>query len=180
MKQFGRKPRRGAAHSAGRALEVENDSARKLEVVLRLLKEPGCQGVALQAKRDARVPAIVRSTAGLDGVGVAALSRDLGLYASAAKNSVQPGFPLFLPPGDLRAPTVGCDLHVFVSKNRGSKDGGNASFDSEPVVRKANHGGVDADGAGIEGRRLKAQPARADTQLPAVVGAAAIEELRLG
>src|SRR5260370_17014070 len=119
MKQFGRKPRRGAAHSAGRALEVENDSARKLEVVLRLLKEPGAHVVALQAKRDARVPAIVRSTAGLDGVGVAALSRDLGLYASAAKNSVQPGFPLFLPPAHLPPPPLGPHLHYFFPNNRG-------------------------------------------------------------
>src|SRR6267142_3838529 len=163
----------------GPALEVENDSARKLEVVLRLLKEAGAHVVAFQAERDARVPAIIRSTAGLDGVGVAALSRDLGLYASAAKNSVQPGFPLFLSPGDLRAPTIGSDLHVFVGKNRGGKDGGNVSFDPEPVVREVNHGGVDPDGAGIEGRRLKAQPARGDTQLPAVVVAAAVEELRL-
>src|SRR5260370_532021 len=179
MKQFGRKPRRGAAHSAGRALEVENDSARKLEVVLRLLKEPDANVVDVEAKRDARVQAIVRSTAGLDGVGVAALSRDLGLYASAAKNSVQPGFPLFLPPGDLRAPTVGCDLHVFVGKNRGSKDGGNASFDSDPVVREVNHGGVGANATGIEARRLKAQPARPGPPPPGVVIAAAIEELRL-
>src|SRR5258708_4985557 len=103
----------------------------------------------------------------------------MGFNASAAKKSVQPGSPVLLAPGDLRAPTVGCDLHVFVGKNRGSKDGGNASFDSEPVVREVNHGGVDANGAGIEGRRLKAQPARPDTQLPAVVIAAAIEELRL-
>src|SRR5258708_8300800 len=102
----------------------------------------------------------------------------MGFNASAAKKSVQPGSPVLLAPGDLRAPTVGCDLHVFVGKNRGSKDGGNASFDSEPVVRKVNHGGVDADGAGIEGRRLKAQPAPPHTHLPAEVPPPPINELR--
>jgi hypothetical protein len=103
----------------------------------------------------------------------------LRLFVSAAKNSVQPGFPLFLLPGDLRAGAVRCNLHVFAEENRGGKNGGNVSFDRKPVVREVSHGCVDADGAGIEDRGLEAQPTRGKTQLPAVALAVAVEKLRL-
>src|SRR6267143_5905099 len=162
----------------GPVLEVENDSARNLEAVLRLAKEAGAHVIAFQAERNAWVPAVISSTTGLDDVRVALLSDNLGLFAGAAKNCVQPGFPMFLPPGDLWTGAIGCNLHVFVGENRGGKDAGNVSFNPEPVVCEVHDRSVDADGAGIEDRGSEAQPARGDTQLPAVVVAATVEKPR--
>src|SRR6267154_532485 len=93
-------------HSNPRSSEVENDSACKLKIVLRLLKEGGAHVVAFQAEREARVPAVIRSAAALDDIGAAALSRNLRPFLGATKNYVQPGFPLLPAKGDLRAGAV--------------------------------------------------------------------------
>src|SRR5438445_5920266 len=131
---------------------MEYDSTRKLEVVLRLAEKTGAHIVPLQAERDARPPAIVGSSSGFDDVRVAALIRYLRLQVGAPENSVQPGFPLFLPPGDLRTGAVGRDLHVLILKNGGRKGGGDIALDPEPLIGKVSHRSVDADGAGIENR----------------------------
>src|SRR5258706_16463012 len=104
---------------------MEYNSARELEVVLRLAEKSGAHVVAFQAERDARVPTIVRPSTSFDDVGVAALSRHLRLFVGTPKNSVQPWFPLSLPPGDLRSGAVRCNLHVLILKNCGSKGGRN-------------------------------------------------------
>src|SRR5260370_221443 len=96
-----RKIRRGPFHPAAPVLEEENDSTRKLEVVLRLFEEAGEHVVAFQANGDGRVPAVVRSTASFDGIRVAAESCDLRLFVGAPKNSVQPLLPLVPPPDKL-------------------------------------------------------------------------------
>src|SRR5258707_11849966 len=162
-----------------RVLEVENDPARELEVVLSLLEESGAHVVAFQPEREARVPAIIRAAASLNGVGVFGLSRDLRLFVSTAKNPVQPGFPLLLPPGNLRARAISCNLNVLVLQNRWGKGGSKVSLDSEPVVGEIDYGSVEADGAGIENGRAEAQPGCPETQLPAVIITSAVKKLRL-
>src|SRR5216684_5306428 len=127
------------------------------------MEKTGANVVRFKPEGNPWIPAVIRSAAGFDGVTAPALSGDLRLFVSAAKNSVQPGFPLFLPPGDLWAGAIGCNLHVFVGKNRRGKDGANVAFDPEPIVCEVNHGSVDTDGGGIEGRGLEAQHAGGET-----------------
>src|SRR6266481_6102209 len=135
---------------------MEDDSTRKLEVVLRLVEKTGAHIVPLQAERDAWVPTIIRPSTGFDDVRVAALTSDLRLLVSAPENSMQPGFPLFLPPGDFRTGAVGRDLHVLILKNGGRKGGGDIALDPEPLIGKVCHRSVDGDGTGIENRGPKA------------------------
>src|SRR5258708_19355489 len=117
---------------------------------MRALKKARGRIVALQAKREARVPAIICSAAGFKLVGVAAACRGLRLFGSAAKDPVQAGFPLFLPPRDLRAGAVGCNLDVFVLENRWRKYRGDVALDSKPFVCEIDHGSTDPHGAGVE------------------------------
>src|SRR5712664_3037877 len=143
------------------------------------MEKTGANVVRFKPEGNPWIPAVIRPAAGFDGVTAAALSVDLRLFVGAAKNSMQPGFPLFLPPGDLRASAIRCDLYVLVPKNRWGKGGGNVALDSQPVIREVNQGSVDTHGAGIEDRGPEAQPGETEAQLPAVIIAASIEKLRL-
>ena len=103
-----------------------------------MVEKTGANIVPLESERDAGVPAIIRPSTSFDDVRVAALTHDLRLLVSAPENSVQPGLPLFPPPGDLRAGTVGGDLHVLILKNRGRKDGDEIALNPEPLIRIVN------------------------------------------
>ena len=62
-----RGPKKGPLYNKG-WLEVEDDSASDLDIVLRLMEEPGAHVVALRAERNARIPPVVSSAAKLDRV----------------------------------------------------------------------------------------------------------------
>jgi len=78
-----------------RVLEVENDPAASWKLFCPCLKKAVAHVVAFQPEREARVPAIIRAAASLNGVGVFGLSGDLRLFVSAAKNSGSQGSHFF-------------------------------------------------------------------------------------
>src|SRR5256885_7108104 len=110
---------------------------------------------------------------------MAAVSGGLRLGVCAAKNSVQPGSPLFLPQSVFGPPAVSGNLHVLVDVNRWGINGAEIALDPEPLVCKVDYGSVDADSARAVDRRLKSQQAGAETQFPAIVAAASVKKLRL-
>src|SRR5258708_35295143 len=152
-----------AARSPGAVLEleVENASAAELEVVLRLTKETGAHVVAFQAEGYTRVPSVIGAATSLYRVGVTAACRGLRLFVCAAENSMQPGFPPFLAPGDLRPGPVQCELYVFVLENRGGISRSNVSLDPEPAVWEVKDGRFNADGVGIKERGPETDPSGA-------------------
>src|SRR5258708_1954535 len=121
--------RAGPSPCAVLELEVENDSAAELEVVLRLTKKTGAHIVTFQAEGYARVPSVIGAATSLYRIRVAAACRGLRLFVGAAKHCMSPGLPPFLPPGDLRPGAVQCELYVFVCENRGTKGRSNVSLD---------------------------------------------------
>jgi len=71
-------------------------------------------------------------------------------------------------------------LHMFVDVDCGGETGDDVAFDGEPAVRVVADRGVGADESGVDNVRLKAINLDAQANLPAVIIAIAIDEIRFG
>ena len=87
-------------------LEVNDNSARKLKIALRLLEEAGANVISFRPEGHMRVQSIIRTAAELHGKGVATPGNDLRTLPRAANNRVQPRLPSLLAPGDFGAAAV--------------------------------------------------------------------------
>src|SRR5260370_41312506 len=91
---------------------------------------------------------------------------------------MQPGFPTFLPPCDLRPGTVQGKLYMFVCINRGGIGRRNVSLDPKPVVCEVNDGSINADRAGVEERGPETEPRCTENELPAGVVGSTVKKHR--
>jgi len=128
-------------------------STRELEVVRSCLKKP-VRIVAFRRKRE-RGSAIYRRAAGLDDVGVLDCPRACAVRTTP-NMSVQEG-PTLLPPGNLGARAISCNLQCSFCRIVGQR------ADSK-VPRHPNQSGekttevLEADGAGMKTAERKRQP----------------------
>src|SRR5690348_13056232 len=125
------------------------------------------------------VPPVIRAAARFDGVRTTAAARGLRLQVRPAKNAMQPWLPTLLAPCDLWASTVD---HYFrmVGADRGRrKSCSDISFYSQPLVEEIGDRSLYADGICIKSRRVKANPGKAETELPAVVVAPTVNKAGL-
>src|SRR6184192_4508274 len=104
--------------------EVNDGSAGKQEMVLRLMKESRANVIAFRTEGKVRVPAIIRPAAGHEGIRVAAANRRLRTLVSAAKNPMQPRLPSPLAPSYLGAPAVDGYFPILTSVTDGRAKGG--------------------------------------------------------
>ena len=109
---------------------MDDDSARKLEIALRLREEAGVNVISFSPEGHVGIPAVIRTAAELHGKGVATPRNDLRTLARAAKNRVQPRLPSLLAPSDLGASSVDSDSRAINAGDVSAKGTGETPFNA--------------------------------------------------
>ena len=157
---------------------MKDGSAGNLEVVLCLMEEARAHIVASQAEGKVRIPAVIRSAASHNRIRIAAASRGLRLFVPTAKNPMQPRFPAFLPPSDLRPGAVDQCFHIRATDRGRGERPSETPLNTQPFVEEISHARFYADAGGIKNGRLEMEHGKTEAELPAVVISASVYKSR--
>src|SRR5258708_37940068 len=124
--------------------------------------------------------AIVGTSARLHRRRGAAAACSLGLQVRPAHETVCPGLKPVATGANTESTTAAEILHMFVDVDCGGETGDDVAFDGEPAIRVVADRGVGADESGVDNVRLEAINLDAQANLPAVIIAIAIDEIRFG
>src|SRR2546430_10932664 len=126
------------------------------------------------------VPAVIRAAARFDGVRTAGAGGGLRLQVRSPQNSVQPRLPAPLAPRDLWASPVDHYLDVVGTDGGQRKSCGDISLHPQPLVEEIGDRSLYADAVRIENGRVEANQSKAETELPAVIVAPAVNKTGFG
>src|ERR1051325_7157146 len=98
----------------------------------------------------------------------------------APQNRMQPGLPAPLPPCYLWASAVNHDLCMIGPDSPRRECRSDVPLYPKPLIEEISDRRPYADGVGVESGRLKAEPGKAESELPAIVIAAPINKPGLG
>src|SRR5882762_687409 len=160
--------------------EVEHDAEICLVIVLGLIEQGGVDPVGFGAHGKPGMQAIVETNARLHRKRAAAAARSLGLQVRTAHETVCPRLKPVATGANTESTTAAEILHMFVDVDCGGETGDDVAFDGEPAVRVVADRGVGADESGVDNVRLEAINLDAQANLPAVIIAIAIDEIRFG
>src|SRR5258708_24279570 len=124
--------------------------------------------------------AIVETNARLHRKRAAAAACSLGLQVRTTHETVCPGLKPVTTGANTESTAAAEILHMFVDVDCGGETGDDVAFDGEPAVRVVADRGVGTDESGVDNVRLEAINLDAQANLPAVIIAIAIDEIRFG